>query len=55
MEDEINIIEIVKSRRYFKNALKMLLSREQRLYMREQSNYNIIDPSDDESESVDDD
>ena len=54
MEDEINIMEIVKSRRYFKNALRILLPREQRLSMREKSNYICIDPSDDETRAEDD-
>ena len=31
MDEEMNIIEIVKSRRYFKKALQALLSKEKRL------------------------
>ena len=41
-------MENVKSRRYFRNALKFLLSREQRLELREHSNFILIDPSDSE-------
>ena len=48
MQQEINIVETVKSRRFFRSALKLLLSREQRLSLREHSNYILIDPSDSE-------
>ena len=49
MDDEINIIEIVKSRRYFKNAMQFLLPREKRLEFRERGDYLIVDPSDSDS------
>ena len=48
MQQEINIVETVKSRRFFRSAMKLLLSREQRLSLREHSNYILIDPSDSE-------
>ena len=39
---------MVKSRRFFRNALELLLSKEQTLSLREHSNYILIDPSDSE-------
>ena len=41
---EINIIEIVKSRRFFKKALKLLLSKKKRMELKERSRYISIDP-----------
>lgn len=41
---EINIIEIVKSRRFFKKALKGLLSKKKRYELKERSRYYSIDP-----------
>ena len=48
MNKEINLIEMVKAQRYFTSALKMLLSRERRLSMIEQSR-NLIVSSDNET------
>ena len=44
LNEEINIIEIVKSWRNFKRALRMLLSEEQRTKCKERSRYIAIDP-----------
>ena len=44
MREEINIIEIIKSRRYQKAALKILLSKQQRHTLKEQCRYLAIDP-----------
>ena len=44
MNSETNIIEIIKSRRFFGKALKTLLTRQQRLKMKEKSRYLCIDP-----------
>ena len=41
---EINIIEIIKSRRIFMNALKMLLTKKQRMKLKETSRYISINP-----------
>ena len=44
MDTETNIIKIVKSRRYFKHALRILLTRKQRRELKERSRYTTIDP-----------
>ena len=44
MDDEIDIIEMIKSRRYFNLALKKLLSTTERVKLKEQSRYLCIDP-----------
>ena len=44
LETKINIIEIVKSWRYFENALKELLPERKRIDLKERSRYIQIDP-----------
>ncbi len=44
LEKETNIIEIVKSRRYLSQAVRLLLSKEQRKKLRERSRYLIVNP-----------
>ena len=52
LEREINVIEIIKSRRYFKAALKILLTRKQRDRLMEKTRYLHIDlKAEDESGS----
>ena len=51
LDTETNIVKIVKSRRYFKAALKMLLSREKRKQLKEKSRYISIDPSSDSDDN----
>ncbi len=43
---ETNIVSIVKSVRYFKQALKLLLSEEQRTKLKEKTKYLTVDPYD---------
>ena len=50
LEKEMNIIELIKSQRYFARALKSLIPREKRLQLREQTRYLVVDP-DEEDES----
>ena len=50
MELEINIVEIVKSRRYIHKALNMLIPEEKRLELKQMSEIIKIDPSDDNDE-----
>ena len=45
---ETNIIEIIKSRRYSCAALKLLLTKEQRDKLKEQTRYYAIDPESEE-------
>ena len=47
MIKEISIIEIIKSRRLFNAALKLLLRREQRLKLKDKSRYISINPDSD--------
>ena len=47
MIKEISIIEIIKSRRLFNAALKLLLKRDQRLKLKEKSRYISINPDSD--------
>ena len=48
MEEETNIVEITKSRRYFKQALQILLPQDKRLAIREEADFYIVKPSDEE-------
>ena len=44
MDKEIDIIEIIKSRRFFKMAMRKLLSDKDRMDLKERSRYILIDP-----------
>lgn len=44
LEKEINIISLIKSRRYFHMALRCLLSQEQRLNLKDISQFVVVDP-----------
>ena len=48
LDKEINIVEIVKSWRYFEQAIRYLLPERQRLDFKERSRYISIDPDPDE-------
>ena len=52
MDDEIDIIEMIKSRRYFKEALRKLMSAEKRMKLKEKSRYIMIDPDSDDADSA---
>ena len=45
MQRETNIIEIVKSRRYFNAALRFLLTKKQRMKLKERGRYTVISPN----------
>ena len=44
MQRETNIIEIVKSRRYFNAALRFLLTKKQRMKLKERGRYTVVNP-----------
>jgi len=44
MQQETNIIEIIKSRRYFNAALRFLLDKKQRMRLKERGRYTVINP-----------
>ena len=44
LDFEVNIIELVKSRRMFKEAFKMLLSETQLKRLQKKSGYRVLDP-----------
>ena len=44
MQSETNILEIVKSRRYFNAALRFLLTKKQRLKIKERGRYTVFNP-----------
>ena len=44
MQRETNILEIVKSRRYFNAALRFLLTKKQRMKIKERGRYTVINP-----------
>ena len=48
MDDEIDIIEMIKSRRFFKNAFRELMTSEKRMKLKEKSRYIMIDPDSDD-------
>ena len=41
---ETNVIEIIKSKRYFNAALRFLMSKKQRMRLKERGRYTVIDP-----------
>ena len=45
LDKEINIIEIIKSRRYFESAIKFLLTEKQRMDLKQKARYIAIDPN----------
>ena len=48
MDDEIDIIEMIKSRRFFKTAFRQLIPSEERMRLKEKSRYIMIDPESDD-------
>ena len=44
MDKEINIIEIIKSLRYLKNSIHLLIPKKKRFELKERSRYFCIDP-----------
>ena len=54
MDKEIDIIEMIKSRRFFKLALRELLPAKKRMELKEKSRYIMVDPDNDsENENED--
>ena len=47
----MDVIELIKKQRYFTKALKILLTSEQRLEVREQTRYLLVDPSSEQASS----
>ena len=47
LESETSIIEIIKSRRYFNAALRFLMSKQQRMKLKERGRYTVVNPDDD--------
>ena len=45
LDKEINIVEMIKSRRYFESAIKFLLTEKQRMDMKQKARYIAIDPN----------
>ena len=54
MVKEIDVIELIKSRRFFKLALKHLLTKEVRMQLKERSRYLCIDPDKETTNSSND-
>ena len=52
LQKEINVIEIVKSWRYYEGALKYLLPEKKRLDFKEKARYISIDPNSDKEKEV---
>ena len=50
MNQEIDIIEMIKSRRYFKLALRELLPSKVRMDLKQRSRYLLIDPDKEQEE-----
>ena len=44
MQRETNILEIIKSRRYFNAAIRFLLTKKQRMKLKERGRYTVINP-----------
>ena len=51
LNSEINIVEIVKSWRYYQNALKNLLPENERINFKKRARYQLINPDIDENEA----
>ena len=47
MDSEIDIVEIIKSRRYFNMAIRKLLPHKDRMEIKERSRYIMVDPDSD--------
>ena len=47
MDKEIDIIEMIKSRRFFKLAFRELLPAKKRMELKEKSRYIMVDPDND--------
>ena len=41
---EIDIIELIKQRRFFQKAFRLLMSKQERIHLKEHSRYFVIDP-----------
>ena len=54
MLQEMNIIEIIKSRRYFNAAIRFLLDKKQRMRLKERGRYTVINPDFEKNEKQDD-
>ena len=52
MDREIDIVEIIKSRRFFHLAMHKLLSHKDRLELKERSRYILIDPEEQDVEEA---
>ena len=52
MDREIDIVEIIKSRRFFHLAIHKLLSYKDRLELKERSRYILIDPDEQDAEEA---
>ena len=44
MEKETNIIEQIKTRRYFNTALRTILSKEVRMKLKKKARYTVVNP-----------
>ena len=51
LEKELNMIELLKSRRFFYEVMKVLLTKDQHMALWSKSRYIVIDPSDNEEEN----
>ena len=49
LERELDLVEVIKQQRYFNEALKNLLTKEQRLQYKANANFVTVDPSSDDS------
>ena len=54
MQQETNIIEIIKSRRYFNAAIRFLLDKKQRMRLKERGRYTVINPDFEKNEKQED-
>ena len=52
MQRETNILEIIKSRRYFNAAIRFLLTKKQRMKLKERGCYTVINPDRTDDERV---
>ena len=48
MDNEINIVDIVKSRRYFKDVLQFLLDKDKRLEFSKKADFYLVNSSEEE-------
>ena len=52
LANELDLVTVIKKQRYFNEALKNLLTLEQRMKLKEQANFITVDPSNEDLQPI---